>query len=298
MKNFSSKIIFLLLLLPSWVYAADGDESNRFVELTNQELEEFARDICVSWQESGKGICESESSFITSLGQDWSLSSKAIYGSFSQQNTKEILLLLTTDSHGSYWNALLLRDVNGKWIVVSEILKFDFDEFGLTPEYECFTVATNQNYDRLLCRLDNLLLPSPEGWMVTFPELGEPTGLLHLWFADLSNSVVSKKQFLLTLANPFLDLQTRTKLGNVLPSVYAPTNWYQVDMDGNGYSDVVLELSTAQSERVWHDSRENITFYLLEEPYAEFHKLIWLFDGETFTPTPETQTFLNNLPKQ
>jgi hypothetical protein len=28
------------------------------------------------------------------------------------------------------------------------------------------------------------------------------------------------------------------------------------------------------------------------------HELHWLFDGETFTPTPETQTFLNNLPKQ
>jgi hypothetical protein len=35
--------LLLLLLLPGWVYAADGDAQNAFVKLTEEESIEFAR---------------------------------------------------------------------------------------------------------------------------------------------------------------------------------------------------------------------------------------------------------------
>lgn len=70
----------------------------------------------------------------------------------------------------------------------------------------------------------------------------------------------------------------------------------QTDIDANGYMDLELKVSETQFDTKHCYDRE--TGVLKQANIPVIHQLTWLFDGETFTPTPETKAFLDNLLNQ
>jgi hypothetical protein len=282
MKNFSlTKILFLFLLLPSWVFAADGEEFDSLVELSDKDALMFAKAICESEQECRYGVDEEPYGPFVEFSKGYFWFYKVIYGKFSQGEMSEAFIHVFESNEGEpYGNGFLFRYQNDHWSYIT---------LGERPWGNCGKLGGYLGKEFIICYWDvATTIRDPYDH-----DSADGSGFVMSWFS-IKGNVVERKEFI-GFSNSFsVFCDDRAK--------YLPAPYYeflgllQTDTDANGYMDLELKISTTQFDTKHCYNRE--TGILQQSNNPVFHQLIWLFDGETFTPTPETQTFLNNLPKQ
>ncbi len=289
------KIILLLLILSSsiFVYASDGDTiSSDLMEFENGKdndiMEMFGAAYCDSWITQGfECTYERDGIFIqTDNGgyNEWYMGF-VLYGSFTQSNTNEAIILMTSDSHGNYWSDFLFRKQED-WQYIDDAPTFSY-EFATTGE-QCLKYPHPSGRDLLLCLFNDTFVQI-EGDVARYyyPELSSDMGRFDLRVLDFGSNL--KETSLIAFNNHKLQ---NIGCSNHNIQGYMASSWRVADIDGNNNGDISLELVEVSCERV--DNPEDIH-------YKDFrilpitHQLYWIFDGEIFTPTPETQIFLDNM---
>jgi hypothetical protein len=274
MKNFSSKIIFLLLLLPGWVYAADGDSDLPYAEFV--EVDDATAKV---FQEAG---CEKDTMACGFPGND------VLYGSFTGANRTEAIVLsgIPMDCPCTSIGELF-GFIDNKW---KQLGPFE-DGYDFEIGNECRKISASAGNDLLLCNND---FSGSYDKFIVDPEFF-PSYTLQL--IDLSKVPVVTTLF-----------STHDIGGNSLfCRDLQPDEAFKIlddiqmtfeDFNNDAKLDISLNLRETEinSSQCATSTNEGGVMKLEGEPPGR-HELHWLFDGETFTPTPETQTFLNNLPK-
>jgi hypothetical protein len=196
----------------------------------------------------------------------------AIFGSFSQPGVSEVYLSTTRACGGCFFGNLF-RQENDEWSLVSD----DIGYYGSA----CLKFTTSYERDLLVCYANGK---------------EEDDTSVEIWVLDFSNKDL--RRTLLLFFNPWAyDGNFCTAIlqgGKSIVTYHKPINWIQTDFDSDGDADLYFTLNTFQITR---DNCVNRTVDY-STLLAIKNDLVWLFDGETFTPTSETQAFLHNLPKQ
>jgi hypothetical protein len=290
MKNFSSKIVLLLLsLLTGWVYAADSSLSNGFVKLSEEEAIKFARAICSS-RIAKDSSCEygqgSFSLFINFARGNFGLGS-VIYGSFTFPNLKEAFVdLIVYEGEFNRASALFQYREN-EW----NLIDFNPNQ----GAYNC-SKFNNINYqDFLVCGSTWFDFGFDFGAKKDDASVyAEFNSFFDLQTFRFENGTI-EVEYLFNFVNPsyvFCDELNQERSGK---DYLGDFSWSHNDINNDLNPDLLLDFRQAKID--------SSTCFNLGKGFSNpeaIHpvQLIWLFDGETFTPTPETQVFLDNFPKQ
>jgi hypothetical protein len=204
-----------------------------------------------------------------------------IYGKFSQGQLPEAFVRLLESTEGEpAWKGALFRYQNRKWNYVT---------FGDPPSDRCEKLSGTANKESLICFLNfSTRITDPYDY-----DSSEGSGVYINTFKFQGNTV--KQIEPISFGNTFsIFCDQRAK--------FLPTPYYellellQADVDKNNYVDLQLEIGETLFDTKHCYDRE--TGFLQQANDTVLHQLTWLFDGETFTPTPETREFINTLQKQ
>jgi hypothetical protein len=283
MKNFSSRIIFLLLafLLPSWVYAADGDNFSSLIELNDEDALMFAKAICENEQKCEYGVDKEPYGPFVKFSEGYLRFYEVIYGKFSQGEMPEAFVHVTEKNESEpYGRGLLFRYQNDRWNYIT---------LGEPPLGHCGKLAGTANKESIICFFDfSTHISDP--YTYSYSE----GSAFYMTTFDFVGNTVKRNELIGFGNNSSVFCDERTK--------YLPTPYYeflefsQADIDNNSYADLGLKISETKFDTKHCYNRE--TGILQQSNNSVSHQLTWLFDGETFTPTPETLVFLEMLPKQ
>lgn len=269
--------LLLLLLLTSQVYATNGEGFNSLEQLSNEDALMFAKAICDIEQDCRYGEDGESFTIFVEFAQSSFQPHSVIYGHFSQADILEAyvhMLPLEAEPPG---RGVLFRFEEDTWRYI---------ETGDAPWQACGTILGYPGKDYLLCYWD-------AGTRITDPfvydELDGSRFVMNIF--DFGKAKVDHSELFSFSNNIYIFCDERATRSPV--RYYALSSFSQNDVDTNGYPDVVLELEETQFDRNHCYERE--TGVLNETNDSVLHELTWLFDGEVFTPTPETQAFLDSL---
>jgi hypothetical protein len=275
------KVVFLilLLLLPSWVYAADGDSFDlpyaEFVKVDDETMKVFREASCNTGERTY--ICH----FLSNL---------VLFGSFTGANRTEAIVLsgIPMDCPCTSIGELF-GFIDNSW---QQLGPFENDSYSFMIGNECHKISPSGVHELLLCADD--FADSYEEFFVDLEFF--PTYTLRL--IDLSKVPVVTILF-----------STRDVGGNSLfCRDLQPNEAFKLlediqmtfdDFDNDMNLDVSLNLRETEinSSNCALGGIEDAVMKLDGKPPIR-HQLTWLFDGETFMPTPETKAFLESLINQ
>lgn len=198
----------------------------------------------------------------------------AIFGSFSRVGVKEIYLGTGRDCGGCFFGNLL-REEDGEWMLVKDHVGY----FGNA----CLKFTTLEQRDLLTCYVNGRAEMDPS---------------VEIWALDFSKA--EPKITLLYFEHPWIKggLCGQIARGAETVIYYEPINWMPIDFDADGDKDLYFVLDTVEITQK-HCTNETIEDETLIKTLPRIRKdLIWLLDGETFTPIPETEMFLETLQPQ
>jgi hypothetical protein len=275
MKKFSSKIflLLLLLLLAGWVYAADGDSDlpyAEFVQVDDETMKVFQKASC---QKERTAICSFPSPYV-------------LFGSFTSANKTEAIVLSGAPGDGPYiMQGELFGLTNNSW---QQLGPFEGDSYSFLIGDKCQKIISSKGNELLLCEDD--FGDSYDDFIdIEF----FPNYILRL--IDFSKTPVVTRLF-----------STYEMLGDSLfCQDLKPNETFRFlddiqitfsDLNNDSRLDIILTLRETEISSL--NCATTNTVMKLEGNLPVKHELHWLFDGETFTPSPETLVFLDNLPKQ
>ena len=242
--------LFLLFLLPSWVYAADSDAQNFLSDV--EKMDNLLR----STLQGALGSCEYiEEEFWSRC--DERVNEEIIFGSFSQQNSQEAYVNISRDC-GKCSIGLVFRQEDGNW------RRLDVKDEAYFGDV-CLKFVRQKSNDLLVCVEDETHWTSFGSYF------------LSIYILDFSAN------------EPKIALLSFINAGK---QYYMFNNWSRSDFDNDGNNDLYIEIDEFDDTQIVIDENTKVSFPGIEPVN---HSLIWLFDGETFTPTPETKTFLDTL---
>jgi hypothetical protein len=268
-------LILFFLCLAVLAHAADGDtEYAQFTRVDDETAKMFQRAACMLY---------ADSLACSFPGND------ILYGSFTSPKVKEAVMLSGIPCEGPCYTSELFRFVDGSW----EQVGVNGDE----PLYfrtgnNCRKVFVTNKREMLLCEsrfaaysydnsIDIEYYPDYEFWLLDFSREPIQTVLFSTY----------KRSY----ASPFCEDLSPNEIFNLLDDFEMTV----ADLDEDGLLDIIVSLRETEISSVqcgvWNGERG--IMQLGGKP-AIRHELHWLFDGATFTPTPETQAFLETLQNQ
>jgi hypothetical protein len=276
------RVIFLVLFaLSGWGYAADGAEFNLLESINESDALIFAKAICEVEQEChyGEDDVPWGPVFVQfSRGYFWPY--EVVYGKFSQNQIPEAFVHLLQSDTEFAGRGGLFRYQNNAWKYIG---------MSDAPRGHCEKIVDDLGVDHLVCYSDAQT-------RITDPFLYEGldgSGFVMYVF-DLQEDII-KQSKLISFSNSFSVFCDQR--AQFLPAPYYEVVEFSLTDAGlNTYVDLKLEISQTQFDTKHCYDRE--TGLLQQANDAVLHQLTWLFDGETFTPTPETRAFLDSLHNQ
>jgi hypothetical protein len=268
-------LLLLLLFLPSWVYAADDEEFNSLIELSDEDGLMFAKAICESEQDCRYGE-DSYRPFVI-FSQSYFYLDSVIYGHFSQTGQMEAYVRLAREGTEPPGDGALFRYQDTTWQYVG---------MGSPPWKSCGTIIGYLGQDKLLCYWDIETQITNPFLLNELDGNGFEMSVFNFHGNNLQqDKLIRFRNNLFTFCDESAEYLH-----------YGFLEFSRADIDANGYVDLELKLSETQFDPDHCYDRETGISNQPNTPI--FHQLTWLFDGETLTPTSETQAFLDNLPKQ
>jgi hypothetical protein len=139
-------LLLLLFLLPSWVCAADGEEFNSLVGISDEDALMFAKAICESEQDCRFGEDEEPYGPFVEFSKGYFWFYKLIYGKFSQGEIPEAFIHVLGGSESEFYgNGTLFRYRNNTW---------QFVAWGDAPSGNCGKFVGNASKEILVCYTD------------------------------------------------------------------------------------------------------------------------------------------------
>jgi hypothetical protein len=277
--------LILLLLLSGYIHAADGDSQNAFIELTVEESIKFAQAICDTEIGEGRsceyGEYDSFGPFVFfEEGYFWPKS--VIYGSFTSSHEDEAFVdLLVSDTEFNYSSALF-RYQNGKWNYIA------FNENG---GQNCSTFKSAEYRDFLVCGVHwtdyGFDFGFSEDDASIYAEYGSTFDIETLQFED--DTIAFKP--LLKVVNPYNVFCDEMDQENKGKTYLGDFSWSHKDVNADLSLDLILEFYGAKIDDISCFTKQGFSNPSIVRPV----RLIWLFDGFTFTLTSETKAFLDGL---
>jgi hypothetical protein len=269
-------LLFLLFVLITWVYAADGDS----LELPYAEFIEVDDTTAKLFQEAG---CKEDSFACEFPGND------VLYGSFTSSNATEAIMLSDIPCEGPCQTSELFRFVDGSW----KQIRVDSDEslYFQTGKY-CRKILASDKREMLLRESRFVAYSYDTGLDIEYPPDYE------FWLLDFSKVPIQTVLFSTyerEYQSPFCDDISPNESFNLLDDFEMTI----ADLNEDSLLDITVtmretEISSLQCG-IWDGERGSMK--LGGSPPIK-HELYWLFDGETFTPMPETKVFLETLKSQ
>ncbi len=264
-KQFSHILVFAIFIWSCSALAQDEHFSTDVEELSNELKQAFQQiyDPCI-YDEVGKWID----------GCLRQVNNYVIFGSFSQAGAREAYVRTSYDCGGCIFSNLFAQEDN-QWVMSKRHVEY----FGSA----CLKFTTLEQRDLLTCYVNGR---------------AEMDLSVEIWALDFSKA--EPKTTLLYFEHPWDESSLCGKIARGAKSViyYEPVNWMPTDFDADGDKDLYFVLDTVEITQK-HCVNETVEDDTLLKALPRARKdLIWLLDGETFTPTPETQAFLETLQPQ
>ncbi len=267
-------LLLLTLLLSMWVYAADGDSFNfpnaEFVKVDDETMEMFQEASC---QKERTLICSFPSNYV-------------LYGSFTGTNKTEAIMLSGVPGDGPYIpQGELFSFAENSW---RQLGPFENKNYSFFMGNKCRKIVSSSGHNLLLCTND--FAGSYDKFVD--PEFFPMYTLRLLDFSKIPlNTILFSTRDMANNSLLCMDLQPNEAF-KLLDDVQMTFN----DFNNDEISDITLNLRETEVSSSQCAIFENEGGGMkLGGKTPVLHELIWLFDGETFTPTLETQLFLDNM---
>lgn len=280
--------LFLLFVLPSWVCAADGDAQNALAELTEGESIQFAQAICDS-SIAQKDSCEYYKNYngnrllLNFTMGEFSLNS-VVYGRFTSPNSEEAFVNLGVTETESSLSSAFFRYQNNQWYLI------DFNRDN--GAYYCSKFHNSSLQDFLVCGSTGLDFGFDFGTHKDDANIyAEYNGFFDLETFRFDNDVITP-DYLFSIVNPFYVFCDEINQERSGKDYFGDFSWSCTDTNNDLNPDLLLDFSQAKIDMsTCFNSGKGFSNPAAIHPV----QLIWLFDGETVTPTPETKVFLDEL---
>jgi hypothetical protein len=266
-------ILQFFFCLVAFAHAADGDSlvmpDAEFIKVDDEMMEVLQQASC----EKEGFVCSFPSNYV-------------LFGSFTGKNRTDAIMLSGAPGDGpSFSEGELFTFIDNTWLLVGP---FENDRYTFLLGNECRKITTSKGHELLLCEcsfgktydkfIDGEYFPSYALWIMDFSKIPVDTILFSnfdmpgdsLFCADLRPNETFK--FLDDVQLTFEDFNNDTN------------------------SDISIALR--ETEINSSNCADKTGVMKLEGELPVKHQLTWLFDGETFTPTPETKMFLETLQTQ
>jgi hypothetical protein len=270
-------LLLLFFVLSGWVYAADGDSNLPFAEFVQVDDETMKVFQTASCQKERASTCSFPSPYV-------------LFGSFTGANKTEAIVLSSVPMDcPCILVGELFEFVENQW---QQIGPFENNIYDFDVGEKCYKISASSGNELLLC--DHDFSGSYDKFFVD-PEFFP---FYKLQLIDLSKIPVVTTLFSTgDIGGNSLfcrDLQSDESF-KLLDDIQMTFDDFNNDMK----LDISLNLRETEinSSQCAIAGREGGMMKLGGKP-ASRHELHWLFDGETFTPTPETTQFLETLQTQ
>lgn len=216
--------------------------------------------VAVKGQGADKNFaCKTCPSFIKNEGLPAPFTlEKVVYGSFSEAGTREVLADFSgCEPHAANWGgSVLLRRSSRGWSMVTY-------ESGLRSS-DCLKFPSQNNRDFLVC-------------------LGGYVGMGYVYQSLQALEIGA------TQVKTDLLLRVSSNVGTCKPPFYdiQIVDWMARDRNNDGRPDLVIKVTEARETKATSTS-ESSECEERKLPNPTIHQLTFLFDGQSFRPTPET----------
>lgn len=224
-----------------------------------------ASNVFINRKQGSKVCCKTCPSFTGyGSGSSGGILTSVVYGSFTKAGIREALVDISDcEPHAAnYGGSVLLRHFNRGWSVVRY-------ERGLRSNI-CLKFPTQNGRNSLVCEGSHMGQGYEYNWLNAF---------------EISSTKTTKTELLGVVSNtgsgnpPFYEMQI--------------SDWTSQDANKDGRDDLVVKVSEARE--VKRATRLNGSPREPRLPKPSFHRLIFLFNGQSFRPTPETASLLSDF---